>query len=74
MLKRHLLTDHELAPQAYRAKWGLKPDYPMAAPSYSAERRTLAKQTGLGRKPAAPPAPEPEAPKPNRRRKAGAAT
>jgi predicted transcriptional regulator len=65
MLKRHLLTDHELTPQAYRAKWGLKPDYPMVAPSYSAERRTLAKQIGLGRKPTPPP----PAPKPRRRRK-----
>ena len=37
MLKRHLLTDHELTPQAYRAKWGLKPDYPMVAPTYSAK-------------------------------------
>jgi predicted transcriptional regulator len=73
MLKRHLLIDHGLTPQEYRAKWRLKPDYPMVAPSYSAERQRLAKQIGLGRKPAAPAAPEPEAPKPNRRRKARAA-
>jgi predicted transcriptional regulator len=71
MLKRHLLTDHGLTPQAYRAKWGLKADYPMVAPNYSAERQRLAKQIGLGRKPALPPpAPEPE--KPKRRRKAKA--
>ena len=70
MLKRHLMTDHELTPEAYRAKWGLRPDYPMVAPNYSAQRQALAKQIGLGRKPAPqPPAPEP---KPKRRRKAGA--
>ena len=66
MLKRHLMTDHGMTPQDYRAKWGLKADYPMVAPNYSAERQRLAKQIGLGRKPA-PPAPEPE--KPKRRRK-----
>ena len=70
MLKRHLLTDHSLTPQAYRAKWGLKPDYPMVAPTYSAKRQALAREIGLGRKPA-PTAPlEPEQkPKPKRRGK-----
>jgi predicted transcriptional regulator len=58
-----------MTPEAYRAKWGLRPDYPMVAPTYSAQRQTLAKQIGLGRKPAPPP-PEPE--KPKRRRKAAA--
>ena len=67
MLKRHLMTDHGLTPEAYRASWGLKPDYPMVAPTYSAQRQALAKQIGLGRKPAPPP-PVPE-PKPKRRRK-----
>ena len=65
MLKRHLMTDHGLTPEEYRAKWGLKPDYPMVAPNYSAQRQALAKQIGLGRKPAPPPEPE----KPKRRRK-----
>jgi predicted transcriptional regulator len=70
-LKRHLMNEHGLTPQEYRERWGLKPDYPMVAPNYSAQRRTLAKQLGLGRKPAPPPlAPEPE--KPKRRRKAAA--
>ena len=70
ILRRHLLTDHDLTPQAYRAKWGLKPDYPMVAPTYSAKRQALAKEIGLGRKPA-PTAPlEPEQkPKPKRRGK-----
>jgi predicted transcriptional regulator len=68
MLKRHLMTDHGMTPAEYRAKWGLRPDHPMVAPSYSAQRQTLAKQIGFGRKPAPPP-PAPEA-KPKRRRKA----
>jgi len=67
MLKRHLMTEHGLTPDDYREKWGLKRDYPMVAPSYSAQRQVLAKQIGLGRKPA-PQAPAPEA-KPKRRRK-----
>ena len=66
MLKRHLMTDHGLTPDDYRERWGLKRDYPMVAPNYSAQRQTLAKQIGLGRKPAPPP-PAPE--KPKRRRK-----
>lgn len=53
MLKRHLATAHDLTPNQYRAKWRLGPDYPMSAPDYSEKRRTLAKQIGLGRKPAA---------------------
>ena len=68
MLKRHVMSDHGLTPEAYRAKWGLKPDYPMVAPNYSAQRQAMAKQIGLGRKPAPPPEPE----KPKRRRKTSA--
>jgi predicted transcriptional regulator len=68
MLKRHLMTEHGLTPEAYRVKWGLRRDYPMVAPAYSVQRRMLAKQIGLGRKPTPPP-PVPEA-KPKRRRKA----
>jgi predicted transcriptional regulator len=30
-------------------KWGLKYDYPMVAPTYSATRSELAKSTGLGK-------------------------
>jgi predicted transcriptional regulator len=71
MLKRHLMTDHGMTPEQYRAKWGLKPDYPIVAASYSAQRHALAKQFGLGRKPAAPPPPTPET-KPKRRRKVAA--
>jgi predicted transcriptional regulator len=49
-LKRHLRTSHDLTPEEYRAKWDLKPDYPMVAPQYAAARSTLAKQIGLGQK------------------------
>ena len=51
MLKRHLMTDHGLTPDEYRARWGLGPDYPMVAPDYAEKRRDLAKKIGLGRKP-----------------------
>ncbi|RWM39928.1 MucR family transcriptional regulator [Mesorhizobium sp.] len=55
-LKRHLDVHFGLTPDEYRAKWGLKPDYPMVAPNYAAQRSMLAKSSGLGRKPAAKPA------------------
>jgi predicted transcriptional regulator len=64
MLKRHLMTAYGMTPEAYRARWGLKPDYPMVAPSYSKQRQELAKKIGLGRKPRvveAAPAPAPKA-------------
>ncbi|HEY7808588.1 MAG TPA: MucR family transcriptional regulator [Croceibacterium sp.] len=51
MLKRHLMTDHGLTPDTYRARWGLSSDYPMVAPDYADKRRDLAKKIGLGRKP-----------------------
>jgi predicted transcriptional regulator len=50
MLKRHLMTHYGLTPDQYRAKWNLAADYPMVAPNYAAQRRTLAKQIGLGTK------------------------
>ena len=53
MLKRHLASAHGLTPEEYRAKWHLPYDYPMTAPDYAEKRRSLAKQIGLGRKPAA---------------------
>jgi predicted transcriptional regulator len=51
MLKRHLMTAYNMTPEAYRAKWGLKADYPMVAPNYALKRQELAKKIGLGRKP-----------------------
>jgi len=59
MLKRHLISRHGLTPQAYRAKWGLGPDYPMVAPAYALKRQELAKKIGLGRKPRFVAAPDP---------------
>lgn len=53
MLKRHLMTAYGMTPEDYRARWGLKPDYPMVAPNYAAKRQELAKKIGLGRKPRA---------------------
>ncbi len=50
MLKRHLMTRYNMTPEAYRAKWSLPADYPMVAPDYAAERRTLALKIGLGTK------------------------
>jgi predicted transcriptional regulator len=49
-LRRHLSTNGLTAEQ-YRARYGLKPDYPMVAPTYSEARRAMAKKIGLGRKP-----------------------
>ncbi|MEH3041460.1 MAG: MucR family transcriptional regulator [Sphingomonas paucimobilis] len=48
MLKRHLMTHYNLTPDQYRAKWNLPADYPMVAPNYAEQRRSLAKQIGLG--------------------------
>lgn len=51
MLKRHLMTSYGMTPEDYRARWGLKPDYPMVAPNYAKKRQDLARKIGLGRKP-----------------------
>src|SRR5213593_1901499 len=50
MLKRHLMTHYQMTPDDYRQKWGLSPEYPMVAPNYAEQRRTLAKKIGLGTK------------------------
>jgi predicted transcriptional regulator len=50
MLKRHLMTHYQLTPEQYRAKWNLPADYPMVAPNYAEQRRSLAKKIGLGTK------------------------
>jgi predicted transcriptional regulator len=63
LLKRHLAVEHDLTPEQYRESFGLKPDYPMAAPNYAHQRRELALKIGLGR-------PTKSAPK--RKRKAAA--
>ncbi|MEM7021249.1 MAG: MucR family transcriptional regulator [Pseudomonadota bacterium] len=49
LLKRHLAAAHGLTPAEYREMFGLKPDYPMTAPSYVEMRSEIARRTGLGR-------------------------
>lgn len=51
MLKRHLITVHGLTPDDYRAKWDLPPDAPMVTSEYAKLRSSLAKQSGLGKRP-----------------------
>jgi predicted transcriptional regulator len=48
-LRRHL-SGHGLTPEEYRARYNLKPDYPMVSESYSQVRRDMAQKIGLGRK------------------------
>jgi predicted transcriptional regulator len=76
MLKRYLMTNYKMTPADYRTKWKLPADYPMVAPNYAEQRRSLAHKIGLGRKrtsPAAAATPEtapvsaPESPKPRRK-------
>jgi predicted transcriptional regulator len=57
-LKRHILGDHQMTPDEYRAKWGLPASYPLVAPEYAAERSKLAKAGGLGRKKESPQPPK----------------
>jgi len=47
-LRRHL-SSNGLTAEEYRARYNLKADYPMVAPTYSEARRTMAKSIGLGR-------------------------
>lgn len=54
MLKRHLMTDHNLSVAQYRSKWGLPSTYPLVAPDYAKVRSALAKKIGLGQKRGAP--------------------
>lgn len=49
MLKRHLKARYNMTPESYRERWGLPLDYPMVAPNYADQRRSLAKEIGLGR-------------------------
>ena len=51
ILKRHLQTVHNETPAEYRAKWQLPGDYPMVARQYAALRSSLAKESGLGKRP-----------------------
>ncbi len=49
MLKRYLMAQYGMTPEAYRAKWNLPRTYPMVAPAVSEQRRTSARETGLGK-------------------------
>ncbi|EZP53364.1 MULTISPECIES: MucR family transcriptional regulator [Sphingomonas] len=69
-LRRHLATNG-MTPDEYRARYGLKADYPMVAPAYSESRSAMAKTIGLGRKPGQTNAAKGEA-KPARKPKADA--
>jgi predicted transcriptional regulator len=48
-LRRHL-SRHGMSPDEYRARYGLKADYPMVSENYSQVRREMAKKIGLGQK------------------------
>ncbi|TAJ79380.1 MAG: MucR family transcriptional regulator [Sphingobium sp.] len=48
-LKRHLAVNG-LTPAEYRERYNLPKDYPMVAPAYSEQRRTVAQKLGLGRR------------------------
>lgn len=65
-LRRHL-SGHGLTADQYRARYNLKPDYPMVAAGYSENRRAMALRIGLGRK-AQPEAAEPAAAEPATKR------
>jgi predicted transcriptional regulator len=56
MLKRHIRSEHNLAPEEYRRQWGLPVSYPLVAPNYAKTRSSLAKKIGLGRTPRKLPA------------------
>ena len=49
ILKRHLAVKHDVTPARYHERFELKPDYPMVAPNYAAQRSEFAKKIGLGR-------------------------
>jgi predicted transcriptional regulator len=51
MLKRHLQTVHNMSPAQYRAKFRLPGDHPMVAREYAELRSSLAKESGLGKRP-----------------------
>ncbi|HEY0032857.1 MAG TPA: MucR family transcriptional regulator [Devosia sp.] len=61
MLKRHIQNAHGMTPDQYRTDYGLPREYPMVAPNYSEQRRSLAHSIGLGRRREAPTEAAPEA-------------
>jgi predicted transcriptional regulator len=53
-LRRHLDVAHQLTPESYREQFGLRTDYPMAAPGYSRQRSEMARRVGLRQRVQAP--------------------
>lgn len=49
VLRRHLLTDHNLTVDEYRKRFSLPHDYPVVAPEYAEMRSKMAHEIGLGR-------------------------
>jgi predicted transcriptional regulator len=47
-LKKHIMSDHELTPDEYRAKFELPHGYPMVSPNYAKLRSAISKKVGLG--------------------------
>jgi predicted transcriptional regulator len=52
-LRRHLASAHRLTADEYRAKWGLRADYPMVAPEYAAQRSAASVEVWRERRAAA---------------------
>lgn len=48
-LTRHLKTDHRLTAAAYRERFCLPRDHPVAAPEFTATRSRIARSVGLGK-------------------------
>jgi predicted transcriptional regulator len=49
VLKQHLRNEHQLTPEAYRARYTLPRSYPVVASDYAKVRSAMAKKIGLGR-------------------------
>lgn len=49
MLKRHISSEHNMSPDAYRKRWNLSDNYPLVAPAYSEQRRAIALDTGFAK-------------------------
>jgi predicted transcriptional regulator len=47
-LKKHIMSDHELTPDEYLAKFELPHGYPMVSPNYAKVRSAISKKVGLG--------------------------
>jgi predicted transcriptional regulator len=47
-LKKHIMSDHQITPQEYRARFGLPREYPMVSPNYAKMRSAISKKVGLG--------------------------